>query len=339
MTEPIEVLTTIAFEDALIEKLAGISPRLHFRVARVTKVEEIAPETWAMIEILYTDRTLPDPETVPNLRWIQFHWAGVDHALDSALLQKPGLVVTTLSGAAASQVAEYIVMMLLNLGHRLPEAISLQRKENWPNDRWERFKPRELRDSTVGIVGYGSIGRQVARLLQPFDVRILATKRHAMQPVDQGYTFDGMGDAGGYMFLRLYPPEALRSMLKECDFIVVTTPLAPQTRNLINAQVLEAVKPGAFLIDVSRGGVVDHNALVAALKEHKLAGAALDVFPREPLPADSPLWKMPNVLLTPHIAGITPQYNDRAAVLFAENLSRYLEGLPLYNTVDLAQGY
>ncbi|MBN2550431.1 MAG: D-2-hydroxyacid dehydrogenase [Anaerolineales bacterium] len=339
MTEQIEVLTTIAFEDALIEKLAAVSPRLHFRVARAAKVEEIPPEIWAMTEVLYTDRIMPAPDAVPNLHWIQFHWAGVDHALDAPLLQKPGLVVTTLSGAAASQVAEYIVMMLLNLGRRLPEAISLQRKESWPNDRWERFKPRELRGSTVGIVGYGSIGRQVARLLQPFDVRILATKRHVMQPEDLGYTFDGMGDAGGYMFLRLYPPEALRSMLKECDFIVITTPLAPHTRNLINAQTLEAVKPGAFLIDVSRGGVVDHTALIAALKEHKLAGAALDVFPKEPLPADSPLWKMPNVILTPHIAGITTHYNERAAVLFAENLSRYLEGLPLYNQVDLAQGY
>jgi phosphoglycerate dehydrogenase-like enzyme len=339
MDESIEVLITIPFEDILIEKLAKISPRLNIHVNRSTKTEEIPPEILAKVEVLYTDRVLPEPDLVPNLRWIQFHWAGIDHAVEAPLLRKPGLVATTLSGAASAQVAEYVVMMLLNLGHRFPDAYAFQRKSEWPLDRWERFKPRELRDSTVGIVSYGSVGRQVARLLQSFGVRLLATKRRVMQPADEGYVREGLGDTDGDLFLRLYPPEALHSMLSECDFIVITLPLTPTTRNMINSEVLSAVKPGAYLVDVSRGGVVDLNALMAALKDHKLAGAVLDVFPREPLPPDSPLWKIPNVIITPHIAGITAFYNERAVDLFAANLERYLEGLPLFNQFDAQSGY
>jgi phosphoglycerate dehydrogenase-like enzyme len=128
-------------------------------------------------------------------------------------------------------------------------------------------------------------------------------------------------------------------MAKEADFLVVTVPLTPDTKNLIDAKVLAVMKPTAFLIDVSRGGVVDHEALITALRERRIAGAALDVFPEEPLPPDSPLWKLPNVLITPHIAGITPVYDSRAVELFVDNLKRYIAGLPLYNRFDPEFGY
>jgi phosphoglycerate dehydrogenase-like enzyme len=214
-----------------------------------------------------------------------------------------------------------------------------QKRGEWPKDRWERFNPRELRDSTVGIVGYGSIGRQVARLLQPFGARVLAVKRDVMRPEDTGYTPEGWGDPEGDMVLRLYPPEALRSMFKECDFVVVAAPLTPQTRGMVNAEALSALRPTAFLVDVSRGGVVDHTALLAALRDRKIAGAALDVYPEEPLPPESPLWKLSNVILTPHISGNTPYYDDRAIALFAENLRRYLGGAPLLNRFISDRGY
>lgn len=128
-------------------------------------------------------------------------------------------------------------------------------------------------------------------------------------------------------------------MFKECDFVVVTLPKTPKTLNMVGAKEIAALKPSAFLIDVSRGGIVDHTALIQALKDHKIAGAALDVFPEEPLPAESQLWKLPNVLLTPHISGNTPYYNERAVELFAENLQRYVNDLPLYNLIDMERGY
>ncbi len=141
-------------------------------------------------------------------------------------------------------------------------------------------------------------------MLHQFGAKVLATKRNAMQPEDEDYIVEGMGDPHGDYVHRLYPAQALRSMLKECDFVVVAAPLTPETLGIVNADALHACKPSAYLVDVSRGGVVDHEALTAVLKAGKLAGAALDVFPEEPLPAESPLWKLPNVIISPHISAI-----------------------------------
>jgi phosphoglycerate dehydrogenase-like enzyme len=339
MSEPVETLITIPFEEPLVAKLQSISPRLKITVSRARKAEEITPEIWTTVEVLYTSRALPAPDQAPNLRWIQFHWAGIDHAVNAPILQKPEMKITTLSGAASSQVAEYVLMMLVSLGHRLPDMLAHQRRGEWPKDRFERFNPRELRGSIVGIVGYGSIGRQIARLLFPSGAKVLATKRDVMHPTDTGFSPEGLGDSNADFVTRLYPSEAMKSMLKECDFVVVTVPLTASTRNLLDAEALAAMKSSAYLIDVSRGGVIDQAALVTALKEKRIAGAALDVFPEEPLPDDNPLWKLSNVVLTPHISGNTPYYDERAVELFAENLHRYLAGMPLYNQFNLDLGY
>lgn len=339
MDEGVEVLITIPLPEELLTKVQEVSSRLRVHNIKAQRAEDIPPEQWATVEVLYTGRVLPQPDQAPSLNWIQFHYAGIDHAHQAPILRKEGLVATTLSGASASQIAEYVLMMLLALGHRLPDMLEHQRRAQWPKDRWERFSPLELRDHTVGIIGYGSVGRQVARLLFPFGAKVLAMKRDLFHPEDRGYMPPDQGDAGGDYVHRLYPPEALRSMVKECDFVVVCLPLTPKTHNLVNKEVFEAMKPGAYLVDVSRGGVVDHLALINALREHKIAGAALDVFPEEPLPESSPLWKMPNVIITPHIAGNTPHYDERAMELFCENLRRYLAGEPLLNVVDLEQGY
>jgi phosphoglycerate dehydrogenase-like enzyme len=339
MTEPIEVLITTPFHESLLARLNEISPRLKITVQKASRPEDIPPDLWARIEILYTNRVIPAVEQVPRLRWIQFHWAGVDHVVNNPLLTKAGVVATTLSGAAASQMAEYILMMLLSLGHRLHDMLTFQKRGEWARDRWDRFSPLELRGSTIGIVGYGSIGRHTARLLQPFGATVLATKRDAMHPEDYDYIPPGMGDPGGDLVHRIYPAEALRSMLKECDFIVITLPKTSATQNLIKAEELAVCKSTAYLVDVSRGGIIDHNALFNALKDRKIAGAALDVYPEEPLPAESPLWKLPNVILTPHISGNTPNYDERAIEMFAANLQRFIAGLPLYNRIDPTRGY
>jgi phosphoglycerate dehydrogenase-like enzyme len=339
MSEAIEVLITIPFPDVLVQPLREISSRLNISLTMARKVEEVAPDVWARTEVLYTDRVLPDPAQVPCLRWIQFHYAGIDHAVNSPILQKPGMMATNLSGAAVPQVGEYAVMMMLALGHRLPSVMDNQARAEWPRDRWDRFTPFELRGATVGLVGYGSVNRQVARLLQPFGVTILAAKRDAMHPYDSGYTIDGLGDPQGDFFTRLYPYQALQSMLKECDFVVVAVPLTPATHGLMGAAELAVMKPTAFLIDLARGGVIDQPALIHALYERKIAGAALDVFTQEPLLPDSPLWQMPNVIVTPHICGISQHYDERAMTLFGENLNRYLVGLPLYNQFDPQIGY
>jgi len=338
-SSPVDVLITMPFGTSLIRPLQEVSPLLRITVHPAQNVTEVPDELWARCEVLYTSRILPDPELAPNIKWVQLHWAGIESLVDMPLFAKPDITVTTLSGAAASQSAEHILTMLLAFGRQLSALSAHQKKAEWPKDRWERFKPRELRNSTVGIIGYGSIGRQVARLLREFGGTVLATKSDAMHPIDSGYTPEGMGDPSGDLVHRLYPAQAIKSMIKDCDFVVVCVPLTEKTRGLINADVLATCKPNAYLVDVSRGGIVDHTALIKALNEHKLAGAALDVFPEEPLPAKSPLWAMPNVIITPHIAGISSHYDERANELFAENLSRYVADLPLYNVFDLKKGY
>lgn len=339
MSVTVEVLITLPIPEGLVARLGEVSTRLRIKTIKARQPSDVPAEAWQKVEVLYTDGVLPSAEQVPNLRWIQFHWAGVDHVIDHALLEKPDLVATTLSGAAAPQMGEYVLTMLLALGHRLPDVMNHQRKADWPRDRWKRFTPQELNSSVVGVVGYGSIGREIARLLFAFGATILATKRDVMRPEDSGYTPAGLGDPRGEMVRRLYPPQAVRSMLKECDFVVITVPGTPETRDLIGSEELAVLKPSAFLVDVSRGGVVNHTALIAALRDRKIAGAALDVFPEEPLPADSPLWKMPNVIITPHISGITRTYDERAVEMFSENLERYLAGLPLFNQVNPQRGY
>jgi phosphoglycerate dehydrogenase-like enzyme len=339
MNEPIDVLITVPFSEDLIARIQEVSTRLHVRQIKASKPEDISSDIWTTTEILYTARVLPLPDLAPNLRWIQFHFAGVDHVRDASILRKPGVTATTMSGASASPIGEYILMMLLALSHRLPDLMDHQRRAVWPKDRWERFSPLELRASTVGIVGYGSIGRQVARLLYPFGASVLATKLDARHPEDPGYTVEGLGDLEGDFVHRLYPSEALRSMARECDFLIVSVPLTQRTQGLINASLFESMKPGASLIDISRGGVVNHTDLIAALKDRRIAGAALDVYPEEPLPPESPLWKLPNVILTPHISGNTPFYDERAVDLFLTNLRRYLAGEPLLNLFNPDQGY
>jgi phosphoglycerate dehydrogenase-like enzyme len=336
---PIEVLITLDFKEAQLAQLEEISPRLRITIRQVRRIEEITAEEWSRTEVLYTDRLLPNSNQAPRLRWIQFHFAGIDFMADSPILRKPDLVATTLSGAAAPQIGEFALMMILALGHRLPDLFANQQKADWPRDRWERFIPREVRGSTLGLVGYGSISREVARLVQPLGVTILAAKRDVMHPRDDGYTSEGIGDPEGHLFTRLYPIQALKSMLKECDFIVVAAPLSASTLGLIGSDELAVVKPTAYIIDFSRGGIIDQGALIEALQTKRIAGAALDVFPEEPLPPSSPLWKLPNVIITPHIGGISPQYMDRAAAMFAENLRRYVNGQPLVNRFEVERGY
>lgn len=353
MSEPINLLITIPLEKALLAALKKRFPQLKITHQPVQKGEQLPEELWAEAELLYTFRALPTREQAPRLRWVQFHSAGIDAFAGHSLLQPPGpeehsIMFTTLSGANAPQVAEHALALILALGHNLPALLSDQSRAKWSPRRLERFIPRELRRKTVGIVGYGSVGRQLAHLLQPFNVSVLASKRDLLNEseVNQFHP-DGPPpvDAEGQplpqpnLIRRLYPGRALRSMFKDCDIVVVTVPLTKETRGMIGEKQLEALQPHAILVDVSRGGILDHQALIAALKEGSFAGAALDVFPEEPLPADSPLWEMPNVIISPHIAGLSPRYDARAMALFTENIAHHLAGEELLNEYEPERGY
>jgi phosphoglycerate dehydrogenase-like enzyme len=339
MSKERNILITVQFSQGQLDDLQRLTPDLKVISRPLAQGQELPDEEWANVEVLYTFRSLPLPEQAQELRWIQFHLAGIEEHLDAPILQQSNIIATTLSGANAPQVAEHALALMLALGHHVPEMLVDQGLAKWPTRRIERYQANELIGSTVGIIGYGSIGQRLARLLQSFGVKILASRRSLLNAPLNDYQVDGQGDPGGELPRRMYPSEALRTMIKECDYVVVTVPLTNDTRGLIDEKQFESFKPGAFLADVSRGGVVDHTSLIEALETRRLAGAALDVFPEEPLPADSPLWQMPNVIISPHVAGLSPHYLDRAYILFKENLRRYLAGEELLNKLDLERGY
>lgn len=333
------ILITADCEAHWLKRLQGISSSI--QVEQWPSIRAIPAELWHAIEILYTSfaTPLPSPEQVPRLRWIQLYSAGPDPIVGHPLFQT-SVMFTTTSGVHAISVAEYVFTMILAWFHRMPHIYTWQQRNQWPSreNRSSLFIAEELQGKTIGIVGYGSIGRQVACLAHAFGMRVLAMQRTADHR-DSSFPFPGIGDPEGMLPRRYYIPEQLRSMLAESDIVVLTVPLTSKTRGLFGDTAFQAMKPTAFFVNVARGDVCDEAALVRALHEQRIAGAALDVFHQEPLPSDHPLWHLSNVLISPHIAGFSLQYPERAAMVFEENLRRYVAGEPLYNIVDKKQEY
>jgi D-2-hydroxyacid dehydrogenase (NADP+) len=260
-------------------------------------------------------------DVAPRLKWIQLTSAGADRLLGSGFIEQ-GITVTTVSGLHATPIGEFVISAILMFAKGAPSYMRAQLQH-----QWARFAPSELYGKTIGIVGMGHIGMEAGRLAKAFGCRVIGTRRSAT-------TSHATPEADEIM-----PASELHRLLGESDYVVLSMPLTAETRGMIGEAELRAMKPSAVLVNIARGAVVVEEALVRALREGWIAGAALDVFEREPLPADSPFWDMENVLLTPHISGGTEVYNQRAVAIFADNLRRYLTGEPLLNVVDPARGY
>ena len=229
---------------------------------------------------------------------------------------------------------------MLMFNYQMRQAFELQREATWAPHPHEQFAPVDMHRRTVGIVGYGSIGRELARLCANMGMTVLASKRDLRNTAEvNAFAIEGTGDPTGEIPDRIYPADAVASMAKDCDYLVVTTPQTAATEHLIGDAVFDAMKPSATLVNVSRGAIVDEKALITALSSGKIGGAALDVFEEEPLPKSSPLWNLDNVIITPHLSGFTRDYHDKAALVFKQNLRRYLENQPLLNQLDRAKGY
>jgi phosphoglycerate dehydrogenase-like enzyme len=338
--QTINVLSTQLFSDDLLDRLRAVSPRLRVRQQACHDAAEVAAALTANVEVLYTYQVPDDVLTrAPHLRWIQLHSAGADHLLDNPVIQSE-VFITTTSGLHAVRIAEYVFASILAFVYRLPLMLHYQHRHEWPDGRWKLFTGQELRGQTIGLVGYGSIGREVGRIAHALGMQVLVSKRSTrLVAASDEYHIPDTGDPEGALVSRLYPPDELTEMVAECDFVVVSTPLTPQTRRLINEAVLRAMKSNAYLVNIARGPVVDERALIRALRERWIAGAGLDVFEEEPLPADSPLWEMDNVIISPHVAGFTLRYDERAVEIFSENLRRYLAGERLLNLVNKERGY
>lgn len=268
-------------------------------------------------------------ELAPHLRWLQYPGAGVDGLAPTGLLDaESGIIVTTASGIHATTISEYVFGSMLMFNWNWPEMVRLQSSHVWAHSAsWYHLGGRELEGQTLGVIGLGSIGRRVAVLGRAFGMRVLGM-RHSASVGEQDRDVD-----------QLFAPEQLHEMLPRCDYIVLAVPLTAETEGLIGEAELRLMKPNTYLVNIARGRVVDEAALIRALQEQWIAGAGLDVTEQEPLPPDSPLYTMQNVILTPHISGVSLQYDQRLTALFADNLRRYRTGEPLLNRYDPERGY
>ena len=302
------------------------------------KIHEIPDEIWQRVEILFTLWFLPAPEKVPNLRWVQLYTAGDDLFHNHPIYLDKEVIFTTASGIHSVNIAEYTFTMMLTWYHRLPRLLDYRQRKIWPpnQESQQTLQIEELRGKTIGIVGYGSIGREVARLAHTFGMRVLALQRSSDHR-DHGFLFPDIGDPEGTIPERYYNQSQLYDLLGESDVVVIGVPLTKQTRHLFDERAFQAMKKSAFLINIARGEVCDQEALIKALREEQIAGAAIDVATPEPLPPDSLLWDLPNIFISPHVSGLTPQYSERGLTIFEANLLRYLAGQPLYNLVDREQ--
>jgi phosphoglycerate dehydrogenase-like enzyme len=268
----------------------------------------------------------------PRLAWVHSATSGVERALTPASRDR-GLIVTNARGVFSRPIAEYVLMMILAVSRRLPQLLELQRERTW-----QPLEGSELRDVTIGIVGLGSIGRAVGALATAFGCRVVAVRRRPEASSGSGRGGDDLS-FGEAMLDRVGGPETLPELLGESDFIVLAAPLTPETEDMINAETLAMVKPGAWLINVARGRLIDERALLRALRDGPLGGAVLDTFRDEPLPAMSSFYDLPNVIVTPHTAWSSGRVLDRSVELFCDNLRRFATGEPLLNVVDPAAGY
>jgi phosphoglycerate dehydrogenase-like enzyme len=267
----------------------------------------------------------------PQLAWVHSASAGVERALTPTSRSR-GVVITNARGVFSRPIAEYVMMMILAVSRKLPGLLELQRERTW-----QPLEGTELRDVTVGIVGLGSIGRAVGALATAFGCRVVATRRSPEE--GRGRRDDEELSFGEAMLERVGGPDTLPALLAESDFVVLAAPLTPETENMISADTLDAMKPGAWLINVARGRLVDERALLRALRDGRIGGAVLDTFRDEPLQPGSPFYDLPNIIVTPHTSWSSARVLDRSVELFCDNLRRFARGEPLLNVVDPTRGY
>lgn len=273
------------------------------------------------------DRTHLDdlPALAPNVRWIQATSAGIGQFVrrHGYAERMPDTVFTTASGVHAHPLAEFAVLAMLMHARRVLHMVRAQSAR-----AWKRFAGTDLEGRTVVVVGLGRIGRDVARRARAFGMRAIGVRRRPGESAPDGRYVD-----------EVHGPEALIALLRKADFLVLVAPHTDETEGMIGAEQLAALPRGAAVINIGRGALVDEPALVEALRSGHVGGAYLDVFAEEPLPADSPLWTMPNVLVSPHSASTSDRENRRIADLFLDNLRRWLDGRPLRNVLDPALLY
>ncbi|RCJ40586.1 hydroxyacid dehydrogenase [Nostoc minutum NIES-26] len=272
--------------------------------------------SWFFLKLTTLHRVL---ESAPELRWHHAPNAGVNHIITPKYIER-NLILTNGAGVHAIPIAEFVIAYMLSYAKQLPRLHQQQTQH-----RWQKGLPiQELLDKTLLIIGAGGIGQEIASRAKAFGMRIFGSRRHP-QPLSN--------------FDKVVGADEWKALLGEADYVVIATPLTWDTKGMIDAEVLRLMRPNAYLINIARGAIVDEFALIQALRDGEIAGAALDTVFAEPLPSESPLWSLPNVFITPHCSGNSPRVKERSLALFLDNFTRYRQGKPLRNIVDQRVGY
>jgi len=313
----LNILVTNSLTDRHLKAIKAVAPSSNIILCDLAQCAEHIGDTdilltWGAMDIQ------PLYRIAPKLKWIHALSAGIENLLFPEI-KTNNTLLTNSRGIHGIPISEHVLAMMLAFTRGLNVFIRQQ-----ANKQWKRSHVEEIHDKTIGIVGLGSIGREIAKKAKGMGMQVIASKRTM--------TTELFVD-------KLYTPEQLPELLASADFIVVALPLLEETKHLFTIKEFALMKPSAYFMNISRGAVVNEEDLVTALEQGLIKGAGLDVFEHEPLTENSHLWNMENVIITPHLAALSPNYLDRAIKLFADNLSRYIQHKEMLNVIDKDKGY
>ncbi|MCX6012472.1 MAG: D-2-hydroxyacid dehydrogenase [Chloroflexi bacterium] len=316
--ENLQRIRDVGSEVKLTSVAALFRGERHGEAEAIKKLAVILPGAEVIFGLRYPENII---KRAPNLKWIQVMLAGVDGYLDPEL-KASEVTLTRTAGIQAIAMSEVIICRMLMFAKRSPSYFQLKQEK-----KWERLESSILRNRTLGIVGYGNVGKELARLAKAFRMKVIATRKSARKDSRARYVDVMM------------PQDQLPRLLSESDYVALALPLTPQTNHLIGESQLKLMKKTSYLINISRGQIINEAALVKAIKEKWINGAALDVYEVEPLPETSELWNLPNIIFSPHVAASMEEYPELATELFCENLIRYINGKKLLKKKKKKQGY
>lgn len=324
-------ITDFPFDPADLARLSGALGEGRLLAAHnrdeLVKLARAHPEADVMCVMFGSEDLMT---LMPNLRWLALASAGADRVIGQPWATGPHApIITTAQGVHATPITEHVFSSILLWSRKWPALMRLKEEHAWPPTIREKlpYAGRELEGDTLLVIGFGAIGRRIAQVAHAFGMRILATRRTVAS---------GASDPDADL---LAPMDKLDDLLAQADYVVIAAPSTGETRHMISAARLAHMKPTAMLINIARGELVDEPALIAALQAGRLGAAALDVLTQEPPVASNPLWSLPNVILSPHLSGITPRYSQRLTSILLDNIGRYRAGQPLRNLVQPDRGY
>ncbi|MFC1532537.1 D-2-hydroxyacid dehydrogenase [Thermodesulfobacteriota bacterium] len=305
-----------------ISRIQKAAPDARIEIIRNQKEwGERKAELGPKINVLFGFRPARWFDDMPNLRWAQQGGAGANWLIDAPNVVNSDMILTNASGLHAIPISEHILALIFALSRAIQIHTRSQIRGKWER----RGRVQEIDGAIMGLIGVGAIGEKTAEKAKGLNMRVLGLRRHP--------------DRTSPFVDQMFGPDNLHELLSLSDWIVITAALTSETRGMIGEPEFKVMKPTSFIINIARGPIIQEKAMIMALMEKRITGAGLDVFETEPLPENSPLWGMKNVVITPHSAGFTPRYMERLLDIFTENLVRYQEGEPLINVVDKQLGY